>query len=102
MPLSIAHPTNGPTTKTVSADPAKQQRRVVRRLMRDLVALTGPVLNNDLAGRSRKPPRRSDRVLFRKNLTDADLDRLVREIGAARLMEAVDRWTAPQFAIAAE
>jgi hypothetical protein len=87
------------------ADPAKQQRRVVRRLLRDLVALAGPVVNDDLAGRSRKAPqRRPQRVLFRRadSLTDADLDRLIREIGAGRLMAALDRWTQPRFTVAAE
>jgi hypothetical protein len=36
-------------------------------------------------------------------LTDADLDRLVVEIGPARLMAALDRWTQPSlFSVAAE
>lgn len=104
MALSIAHPTNGQSPKTVSADPARQQRRVVRRLLRDLVALAGPVVSDDLAGRSRKPRRRPERVLFRsaESLTNADLERLIREIGANRLMAALDRWTRPHFAVAAE
>jgi hypothetical protein len=105
MPLSIAHPSNGQTPKTVSADPAKQQRRVVRRLLRDLVALTGPVIN-DLATTPRSAPRRTQqtRVLFRRadRLSDADVDRLIREVGAGRLMAALDRWTQPRFTIATE
>jgi hypothetical protein len=98
MPLSIAHPSNGQTPKTVSADPAKQQRRVVRRLLRDLVAL--------LAATPRSAPRRTQqtRVLFRRadRLSDADVDRLIREVGAGRLMAALDRWTQPRFTIATE
>ena len=104
MPLSIAHPSNGQSPTPVNDDPAKLQRRVVRRLLRDLVALAGPVVTNDLAGRSRKPQRRPQRVLFRSanSLTDADLDQLVREIGAQRVLDAVDRWSQPRFTYAAE
>jgi hypothetical protein len=34
--------------------------------------------------------------------TDAEIDRLVAKLGAERVMAALDRWTEPRFAFAAE
>ncbi len=72
------------------------ERRALRRLLRAVMAFVG----ND-------PPKPSSnkrrRLLYRspRSLTDADLDRLVIEIGADRWWSAAERATRPH-AIAAE
>jgi hypothetical protein len=82
-----------------------QQRRSLRKLIRGVLTVTG-IAPNDLTATPRKAPQRNrDRLLYRRadRLTDKDLDALVREIGAARLMSALDRWTQPSmFSVAAE
>ena len=68
-----------------------------------LVGFIGTTVN-DLATPRRKPsqPKRQ-RLLYRRaaSLTSADLDRLVVEIGPARLMAALDRYTQPSLPLIA-
>jgi hypothetical protein len=84
-----------------------QQKRALTKLLRDLVAFTGTAIT-EVAAKSRKAPQpcQRQRLLYRHadKLGDGDLDRLVAEIGPARLMAALDRWTQPPlpFAEAAE
>lgn len=98
--------------QSLSASPARsitvngQQRRALRKLLRDLVAFTGTAIN-DLAATPRKAPQpKRQRLLYRHadSLTDADLDRLVAELGVERVMGAFDRLTRPSlpFAVVSE
>jgi hypothetical protein len=92
-------------TATGQTDSVKQ-RRALRKLMRDLICFAG-VAAADLAATPRNKTAQSERrrLLYRRpnTLTEADIDRLVNEIGAARLMAALDRWTQPSmFSVAAE
>ena len=83
-------------TRTVTG----QQRRALRKLIRDLVVFSGTALNDLAATPRNKTPRRNrERLLYRNanSLTDTDIDRLVGEIGAARLMAALDRHTSPEL-----
>ena len=96
--------TNGqaPAGKAVNG----QQKRALRKLLRDLVAFTGTAIN-DLAATPRKAPQpKRQRLLYRHadSLTDADLDRLVAELGVERVMRALDRLTQPSlpFAVVTE
>ena len=62
---------------------------------------------NDLAATPRKAPQpKRQRLLYRRadSLTDADLDRLVAELGVERVMRVLDRLTQPSlpFAVATE
>jgi hypothetical protein len=89
----------GKTVKTV----AGQQRRVLRKLLRDLVAFTGTAIN-ELAATPRKAPQpKRQRLLYRRadSLTDADLDALVSEIGIGRWWAAAERATQPQLPLVA-
>jgi hypothetical protein len=43
-----------------------------------------------------KKRRTPQRLLYRGGLTNDELDRLIGEIGAERLMAALDRWSAPR------
>jgi hypothetical protein len=95
-----------PPTATAAMEAATaKQRRALRKLLRDLVAFTGTAIN-DLAATPRKAPQsKRQRLLYRRadTLSDTDLDTLVTEIGAARLMATLDRWTQPSmFSVAAE
>jgi hypothetical protein len=78
-----------------------EQRRALRRLLRDIVALTGSTLT-ELAATPRKPsqPQRR-RLLYRRALSDGDLDTLVGEIGVERLWAAVERATQPRLPLVA-
>jgi hypothetical protein len=101
MTIHTQTPTTSQPLPTTS-----QQRRALAKLLRDLVAFTGSAIN-DLAAKSRKASRPNQRrLLYRRpdKLTDADLDRLVVEIGIDRWCAAADRVTSPQlpFMIAAE
>ena len=98
--------------QSLSASPARsiavngQQKRALRKLLRDLVAFTGTAIN-DLAATPRKAPQpKRQRLLYRHadSLTDADLDRLVAELGVERVMRALDRLTQPSlpFAVVSE
>jgi hypothetical protein len=86
-------------TVTGQADSVKQ-RRALRKLLRDLVCFAG-VAAADLAAtpRNKTSRRNRERLLYRNanSLTDTDIDRLVGEIGAARLMAALDRHTSPEL-----
>jgi hypothetical protein len=99
--------TRTPSTITAAATEAAtaKQRRALRKLLRDLVAFTGTAIN-DLAAIPRKTPQsKRARLLYRRadTLSDRDIDELVVAIGAARLMQALDRWSAPSmFSVAAE
>jgi hypothetical protein len=83
---------------------AIKQRRLLNKLVKDLVAFTGTALT-DIASKPKAPRcQRKQRLLYRKasNLTEADLDVLVAEIGPERLWRALDRYTQPHFSFAAE
>ena len=95
---------------SLSASPTRsitvngQQKRALRKLLRDLVAFTGTAIN-DLAATPRKAPQpKRQRLLYRHadSLTDADLDRLVAELGVERVMRALDRLTQPSLPFVAE
>jgi len=45
---------------------------------------------------------RKRRVLYRRNLSDIDVDVVLAEIGLDRVMAALDRCTQPRFVFAAE
>ena len=108
-------PANGRTTCSApglngQAAPTTQQRRALRKLLRDLVCFTGPAINDLAATPRRKAPQPQQskrRLLYRRadTLTDADLDRLLAdEIGFDRWWAAAERATQPPlpFAEAAE
>jgi hypothetical protein len=92
--------TNGqaPAGKTVKGAVTGQQRRALRKLFRDLVTFTGTAASELAAApRSKAPQRPRQRLLYRSadSLTDADLDRLVAEIGIDRIWRAVEKLTQP-------
>ena len=98
----------GKTVKTVtSIFPPAALARALRKLLRDLVVFAGTSIN-DLASTPRRKPSQTkrQRLLYRRadSLTDADLDRLVANIGVERIWRAVDRLTQPPlpFMTAAE
>lgn|SRR5262245_65854087 len=84
-----------------AVDPVKQSR-VLKRLLRDLITFTG-VASADLANKPRKPQQlKRRRVLYRRgDISDADLLLLINEIGAERLLAALDRATQPQLPLPA-
>jgi hypothetical protein len=86
--------TNGqaPAGKTSTG----QQRRALRKLLRDLVAFTGTAIN-DLAAAPRKTPQRKRQRLYRRAdaLSDDEVKSIVVEIGPERVLRVVDRLTAP-------
>jgi hypothetical protein len=88
-----------PATKAVSG----QQRRALRKLLRDLIVFTG-VAAADVAVAPRKvPQRKRHRLLYGRadTLSDTDLDRLVAEIGIGRWWAAAERATQPQLPLVA-
>ena len=72
--------------------PDARQRRALRRLLRDVMHFIGSEPPKPLS--SSKVKRR---LLYRsaRSLTDADLDRLVTEIGIERWWAAAERATSP-------
>jgi hypothetical protein len=71
-----------------------QQKRVLRRLLRDLEAAI-----NELAVAPRKaPPRKRSRLLYRRanTLTDAEVGSIVVELDPERVLHIVDKLTAPE------
>jgi hypothetical protein len=72
----------------------KRQQRMVRRLVRDLVAFAGTEISERKTRKARSKPQR---VLFRRasTLTDADIDVLICEIGVERMLAGFDRYTQP-------
>jgi hypothetical protein len=93
--------TNGqaPAGKAVTG----QQRRALRKLLRDLVAFTGTAINELAATPRKAPQQKRQRLLYRRadSLTDADLDALVGEIGIGRWWAAAERATQPQLPLVA-
>jgi hypothetical protein len=88
------------------ASPSKQssdQQRIARRVIKDLAAFAG-IAALQLAATPRKPRRHVDRVLFRRpeNLTDADIDSLVLQVGVDRCWAAVERATSPRCEVTAD
>jgi hypothetical protein len=96
-----------PTTDQTSTEASAQQRRVLRKLLRDLITFSG-VAASDLAAVPRRAPQsKRQRLLYRRadTLTDGEIDMLVSEIGLDRWWSAAERATSPQLpliAIAAE
>jgi hypothetical protein len=78
------------------------QRRVLKRLLRDLITFTGTSLA-DVASKPKPPRQIKHRVLYRRgdSFTDADLFQVIDEIGAKRMLTALDAYTRPQL-VAAE
>jgi hypothetical protein len=90
------------STATSPAIADKQRRRLARKLLKDLAAFTA-VAVHELAPAPRPPrPRRQlNRLLYRKTLTDAELDMLVIQVGGDRMLKAVDRYTRPTLPLIA-
>jgi hypothetical protein len=90
-PYSNAPP--GATSPAITQE-ASKRRRLVRKLLGDLAAFTG-VAVGELAATTPKARRQSSRITYRKNLTDAELDALVAQIGLGRWWSAFERATRP-------
>ena len=94
--------TNGQSSagKTVTG----QQRRALRKLIRDLVAFTGTAIN-DLAAapHSKTPQRKRQRLLYRRadTLSDDEVKSIVVEVGPERVLRVVDKLTSPQLPLVA-
>ena len=83
------------TTETVPIS----QRRVLLRLLRDLVAFTGTAIT-EVAATPRKASRRTQhRLLYRRagTFTNDEVRRVVLELGPARVLRAIDELTQPQL-----
>jgi hypothetical protein len=79
-------------------DPGKQQGRILRRLLRDLAILA--TADSDKPRRPRQIRQR--RILYRRGeLSDADLLRLVEEVGIERIWHALEKMTQPQLPLQA-
>lgn|SRR5262245_24263636 len=79
------------------------QQRLLRKLLRDLVAFTGTAIT-DIAGKPRKTPQRKrDRLLYRKAATyaDSEIEKIVVELGPERVLAALDRATQPRLPLVA-
>ena len=76
-----------------------QQRRALRKLLRDLVAFTGTAIN-DLAAAPREAPQR---LLYRRadTLTDNEVKSIVVELGPERVLRVVDKLTSPELPLVA-
>jgi len=99
--LINADPARGqaPAGETVTA----QQRRALRKLIRDLVAFTGTAIN-DLAAAPRKAPQRTrQRLLYRRpdTLSDDEVKSIVVELGPERVLHIVDKLTSPELPLVA-
>jgi hypothetical protein len=90
-----------PRSVSGTPQPARQvldlvkQRRLLNKLMKDLIAFTGTAIT-DIASRPKAPRcQRKHRLLYRRatDLPEADLDVLIVEIGPDRLWWALDRYT---------
>jgi len=77
-----------------------QQKRALRRLLRDLVAAV-----NDLPATPTKASslRKCPRLLYRRadTLTDDEVKSIVAEIGVERIWRIVDKLTAPELPLVA-
>ena len=89
---SIPAPTAGVYTNGQAPVAAPVTRHAARQLRRIARELAPP----------RPHQRRKRRVLYRRNLSDIEVDIVVAEIGRDRVMAVLDRYTQPQFALAAE
>jgi hypothetical protein len=85
-----------------ATDPVKQQGRVLKRLLRDLIVFTG-VAAAGLSSQPRKSRQmKRRRILYRRGeLSDADLEQLVTEVGIDRVWRVLDRLTQPQLPLQA-
>jgi hypothetical protein len=84
-------------TRTAETVPISQ-RRVLRRLLRDLVAFTGTAIT-DVAATLRKASRRTQhRLLYHRagTFTHDEVRRVVLELGPARVLRVIDELTQPQ------
>jgi len=88
--------------QTTAAATGSDRQRLARKLVRDLVTFAGITTGELVADGHAKPRRRSRRVLFRKELSDGDVDAVVSQIGAERLWSALDRVTQPRCEATAE
>jgi hypothetical protein len=78
---------------------AVKQRRVLNKLVKSFVAYSGVALA-DIASKPKAARcQRKRRLLYRQpsNLTEADLNALIAEIGFDRLWRALDRCTQPEL-----
>jgi hypothetical protein len=64
-------------------------------------AVTGATRSGLAAERRSHRPVKGQRVLYRSNPSDADIDKVVARVGADRIMRALDRYTQPSL-LAAE
>ena len=102
-PLSKVPTTNGQaagkTVKTVTG----QQRRALRKLIRDLVAFTGTAINDFAAMPRKAPQRKRQRLLYRRadTLSDDEVKSIVVELGPERVLRVVDKLTQPQLPLVA-
>jgi len=87
----------------VQAPVTAQQRRALRKLLRDLVAFTGTAIN-DLAVAPRKAPQhKRQRLLYRRadTLSDDEVKSIVVELGPERVPHVVDKLTSPELPLQA-
>jgi hypothetical protein len=81
----------------------RQQKRALRKLLRDLVAFTGTAIT-DLAATPRKSPQRKrQRLLYRRadTLSDDEVKNIVAEVGIERCWRAVEKITQPELPMVA-
>src|SRR5262245_52045999 len=87
--------TNGqaPAGKTATG----QQRRALRKLLRDLVAFTGTAIH-DLAAAPRKAPRQKRLLCCRADtLSDDEVKSIISKLGPERVLRVVDKLTSPEM-----
>ena len=79
------------------------QHRLLRKLIRDLVAFTGTAITESASKPSKTPQRKHDRLLYRKAATysDGEIEKIVAELGPERVLAAFDRATQPQLPLEA-
>jgi hypothetical protein len=88
-----------PAGKTVTG----QQRRALRKLLRDLVAFTGTAINELAAAPRKAPQRKRQRLLYRRadTLSDDEVKSIVVELGSERVLRVVDKLTSPELPLVA-
>jgi hypothetical protein len=97
LQTTTTHKYDGAPPPTSAADTreASKRRRLVRKLLTDLAAFTGVAVGELAATTPKAPRRQSSRITYRKNLSDAELDALVVQIGLGRWWSAFERATKP-------
>ena len=102
-PLSKVPTTNGQAAGKTVNTVTGQQRRALRKLIRDLVAFTGTAINDFAAMPRKAPQRKRQRLLYRRadTLSDDEVTRLVIELDPERILRVVDRLTQPQLPLIA-